>query len=34
MNKKIVLWVLVGWGLALVLPPQRVMSYFTGKSGG
>lgn len=31
MNKKIILWVLVGWGIAIVFPPQRVLGYFKGK---
>lgn len=33
MNKKVVLIFLAGWALALVLPPQRIMSYFKGGKG-
>lgn len=30
MNKKMLMWLLVGWLVAVVLPPQRVMGYFKG----
>ena len=31
-NKKLVLIFLAGWALAIVLPPQRVISMFRSKS--
>lgn len=31
-KKHIVLWVLVGWGIAYLFPPQRVLGFF--KKGG
>ena len=31
MNKKVLLWFLAGWALALVLPPTRVTGMFKGK---
>ena len=34
MNKKIILVFLAGWALAVVLPPQRVLAMFRGKSAG
>lgn len=33
MNKKILLWVLAGWAVALVFPPQRVLGYLKGGKG-
>lgn len=30
MNKKIILWFLAGWLLALVIPPTRVTAMFKG----
>lgn len=30
MNKKVVMWILAGWAVALVFPPQRVLAYFKG----
>jgi hypothetical protein len=32
MNKKLVLWFLAGWLLALVIPPTRVTGMFKGRS--
>lgn len=31
MNKKILLWFLAGWLLALILPPTRVTGMLKGK---
>ena len=31
MNKKVLLWLLAGWALALVIPPTRVTSMIKGK---
>lgn len=31
MNKKVLLFFLAGWGLAIVLPPQRLLSLVKGK---
>jgi len=28
MNKKVILWFLAGWALAILLPPQRVLGMF------
>lgn len=30
MNKKIILWFLAGWLLALVIPPTRITAMFKG----
>lgn len=30
MNKRMALFFLAGWALAIVLPPQRIMGYFKG----
>ena len=30
MNKKVILWALAGWALAIVLPPQRVLGFLKG----
>lgn len=27
-KKHVVMWVLVGWGIAYLFPPQRVAGYF------
>jgi hypothetical protein len=32
-NKKLILVFLAGWALAVVLPPQRVLGMFKGRSG-
>lgn len=32
MNKKLILVFLAGWAVAIVLPPQRLASFFTGNS--
>lgn len=32
MNKKLIMWFLAGWLLALLLPPTRVTAMFKGKS--
>ncbi len=32
MNKKLILVFLAGWALAVILPPQRVLGMFRGKS--
>lgn len=32
MNKKLVLIFLAGWGLAIVLPPTRIIGMFTKKT--
>lgn len=32
MTKRHLVWLLVGWAIAFVLPPQRVIGYFK-KSG-
>lgn len=29
MNKKMVGMLLIGWAIALVFPPQRIIGYFT-----
>lgn len=29
-NKKVALFFLAGWALAIVVPPQRVLGYFKG----
>jgi hypothetical protein len=31
-NKKLILVFLAGWAVAIVLPPQRLASFFTGGS--
>lgn len=33
MNKRMVMWLLIGWGLAVLLPPQQVVAMFRGKRG-
>lgn len=33
MNKKMIFWVLIGWGIAIVLPPQQVVAMLRGKRG-
>lgn len=33
MNKKLILWFVAGWLLAVVFPPSRVLGMFTGKRG-
>ena len=32
-NKRLALWFLAGWLLAILLPPSRVIGMFTGKRG-
>jgi hypothetical protein len=32
-NKRMVMWLLIGWGLAVLLPPQQVVAMFRGKRG-
>lgn len=27
-KKHVVMWLLVGWGIAFVFPPQRALGYF------
>jgi hypothetical protein len=31
-NKKVVLFILLGWAIAAVFPPQRVLSMFKPKA--
>jgi len=31
MNKKLIMWFLAGWLLAIVIPPQRLISMVKGK---
>lgn len=31
MNKKALMWLALGWGLAIVLPPQRILAMVKGK---
>lgn len=31
-RKHVVLWLLIGWAIAWVIPPQRLVAYFKGKS--
>ena len=33
MSKKLVLVFLLGWGLAIVLPPQKVIGFVRGGGG-
>ena len=33
MNKKMLMWLLIGWVIAIVLPPQQVVAIFRGKRG-
>jgi hypothetical protein len=32
MNKKMLLWLLAGWALAVLLPPTRVLGFLKGQS--
>ena len=32
MNKKLIMWFVAGWLLALFFPPSRVMAMLKGKS--
>jgi hypothetical protein len=32
-KKHIALWLLVGWAIAYVFPPQRILGYLKGNRG-
>jgi hypothetical protein len=33
-KKHIIMWVLVGWAVAYILPPQRILAYIKGGGRG
>lgn len=30
-TKKIILWIIVGWAIGLILPPQALLGMFQGR---